>query len=171
MYGNNAMDFYTFGGYGIRFFEDVMPGQKTFKKTTYAPIYFISGWASFETTKIHNKFAPGIFIGYATNLNAKYPLQLNAYDIITSPPQPIAYSIDSYYADMASPDPIRPKSLKSLLRISPRLWVYCNRHLLIGTEVELSYARFGYVNRYGTATICPEKVPMVRSTISTQFSF
>lgn len=171
MYGNNAMDFYTFGGYGIRFFDEVTPGQKTFKKTTYAPIYFFSGWASFETTKINNKFAPGIFIGYGTNLNAKHPLQLNTYEIITTPPQPVAYSINSTYADFFTFGPLKPKTLNSLIRISPRLWVYCNEHLLIGTEIELSYASYGFVNKYGTATLCPEKVPMVRSTVSTQFAF
>lgn len=170
MYGNNAMDFYTFGGYGMRFFDEGRLGQKTFTKTTYAPIYFASGWLSLETTKIHQNFVPGIFVGYATNLPAKYPLQLNAYVVDTTPAQPATYSIDSRYDN--SPFTLAGiKTLNSLKRISPRLWIYCNKHFLIGAEIELSYATYGYVNKYGTATICPEKVSMVRSTLSTQFAF
>jgi hypothetical protein len=170
MYGNNAMDFYTFGGYGIRYFDEISLGQKTFNKTTYAPTYFCSGWLSLETTKINKHFVPGIFIGYGTTLGSKFPLQFGAYGIETLPPQPVVYSIDSRYANEEFM-PIGVKTLNSLVRISPRIWTYCNDHLLIGTEIELSYASFGYVDQYGIASTCSEKVPMIRSIISTQFAF
>lgn len=166
MYGNSAMDFYTFGGYGLRYFDEGKLGQKTLNKTTYEPIYFISAWLSLESSKIHDYFVPGIFFGYAKNIPAKYPLQL----VETTPPQPVTFSIDSRYANIVLSQP-GIKTLNSLKRISPRIWVCINDHLLVGTEIELSYATYGYVNRYGTATICPEKVSMVRSTVSTQFSF
>lgn len=164
MYGSNAMDMLTFGGYA--FAQIGIPDGNTDNPTTYTPLYFVSAWSSINFGNLSNKWLPGFFIGYGKNLGTKTLLE-NATNLF--PTGPIVYLLGTGNS-VSGFSPV-VKSLSSLLRISPRLWYAPQEHILIGVEIETSKASYGFINQCGQAIREPETVRMIRSTFSTQFSF
>lgn len=124
IYGQNGMDLQSLGGYASLKINDPV-------NIKYTNVNFFSYWIDFNLL-CHQKFQPGLYIGYAKNLGSKKTLETprRFHDIY--------FSIDRY-ATLNFPlqHGITNQLLYSMLRIVPRLWLYPHEKLAIGIETEL----------------------------------
>jgi hypothetical protein len=165
-YGTNGTDLIMLGGYG----RVALPDTST--RTRFTQLPFISAWCEIEKRTPTYGIQPGIFIGICQQEKSKKPLQLVQKLVATQNGNPVYF----YYPEVFDLQHVEisellQKSIKRMLNIAPRAWIYIANGAQIGLEIIYTQARYGYLNQCADAIIQPESVHAVRALTSIQYFF
>lgn len=174
-YGSNSFDQLLQGGYAISSAElanGVKPSYTQVPRAykTYAGVYAASVWSTIESREvIHKRYQPGIFVGYSKVLGTRNPIELFTFPS-TGVQEPYTFMLSADDTTNITPA-VRKKILNSLWRVAPRTWFFISDNLIIGCELEIARATFGYPNNFSKPIREKETTTLMQATVSTQFYF
>lgn len=167
LWGSDGTDLMMLGGYAIK--STAANSQRTYRK-----LNFVSGWTEIESSRLlRGILQPGVFIGYTKNLGTEFgPLELFATtqtgpdDNDVTLEHPKVYSLQSLQINT-----LGQKSIRSILRCSPRLWVFATEGLQLGVEAQIDRTTYGYLDDLARPTVNQSTVNSCRLIATVQFYF
>lgn len=165
-HGSNGTDLIMLGGYG----RLAIPETST--RTGFTQLPFTSAWCEIEKRTPTYGIQPGIFIGICQQKKSARPLNMQRKQVAIENNNPVYF----YYPEVFDLQHVEitkllQKSIKRMLNISPRAWIYIANGAQIGLEILYTQALYGYLDCYADAIMQQESVHAVRTLASIQYFF